>query len=409
MAQRELRHLREELAHRRAGDEARELAADAEMLAGAEAEMADRPAVDVVAVGVGEFALVAVGGAVGERDGVAFAHGLAVQRHVARQHALEALRRGVEAQRLLDRLRQQSGVVDDAPARVGKIGEVEREDAHEARQRLDAGDDEHRRGQHHLAVGQAVAVDLGLGELGDDVVGRRLAALGDLVGDERAEVAEGGVELCVAAAPRLVGRDRQHDLAAHGHRVGRRQAEHAEDHADGERAGDVGDEVEFALRADARGGLVGHGDGRRHQVLEVAPREGDLRQHAQPVVARRIGGAERAAGAAGDLVDQVAARGGEGLPVLRRAGDVVVARQDPEAAGRAPVAGMPVAQGAVERERIGVDRRRIKLEGFGGLFGRGVGGHVGGLVGGHGRAHAAPPRRLRSLFPASTFLAMPDT
>src|SRR5262249_51237172 len=71
--------------------------------AGAKAEMALRPAVDVVDVRVGKLPPIAVAGAECKRHFVADAHSVAVQLGLAHDRALETLRRGVEAQRLLDR------------------------------------------------------------------------------------------------------------------------------------------------------------------------------------------------------------------------------------------------------------------------------------------------------------------
>ena len=88
--------------------------------------------VDVEGVRIGKFALVAVGRAEGERDFVAGADGLAVQRHVARGGALEALRRRIEAQRFLDRRRDQRRIGNEPPPRVGIVVQIEREHAHEA-------------------------------------------------------------------------------------------------------------------------------------------------------------------------------------------------------------------------------------------------------------------------------------
>jgi hypothetical protein len=56
-----------------------------------------------------------------------------MERGLAHDDALEALRGGIEAQRLLDRLLGQGRVCDDATPCVGMIMQVEREHAHEAR------------------------------------------------------------------------------------------------------------------------------------------------------------------------------------------------------------------------------------------------------------------------------------
>jgi len=121
------------------------------MLAGAEAEMALRPAGDIVDVRVGKFPPIAVAGAECKRHFVADAHSLAVQLGLAHDRALETLRRGVEAQRLLDRRFDQLGVRDDAAARIGMIVQIEREHAHEARERFHSRHDEGRGRKHDLA------------------------------------------------------------------------------------------------------------------------------------------------------------------------------------------------------------------------------------------------------------------
>ena len=77
-----------------------------EMFAGPEAQMSERPPLDVEGVRIRKFALVAVGRAEGERDLVTGANRLTVQCHIALRRALEALRRRIEAKRFLDRRRE---------------------------------------------------------------------------------------------------------------------------------------------------------------------------------------------------------------------------------------------------------------------------------------------------------------
>src|SRR6266851_7845947 len=103
----ELRHPLEKAPHRNWRDQPRHLAAEAEMLASAETEMTLRAPRDVVDVRTGKFPPIAVAGAKGERDLVADSRRAAVQRALAHDRALEALRRGVEAQRFLDRRLEQ--------------------------------------------------------------------------------------------------------------------------------------------------------------------------------------------------------------------------------------------------------------------------------------------------------------
>src|SRR3954470_3400498 len=128
-----IRHSLKEALHRHPSDQPRHLTAEAEVFADAETEMALGSAIDVVNVWVGEFPPVAVAGAKGERNLVADPHRLAMEGGLAHHDALEALRGGIEAQRLLYRLLGQSRVCDDATPCVGMIMQVEREHAHEAR------------------------------------------------------------------------------------------------------------------------------------------------------------------------------------------------------------------------------------------------------------------------------------
>src|SRR6195256_5090721 len=334
------------------------------MLAGAEAEVPLRAAVDLVGVRVGKFSPVAIARAEGERDLVADVQGLLMELRLTRDGALEALRRSIEAQRFLDRRLDQRRVGDHAAPRIGKIMQIEREHAHEARQRLDTSHDEGRGGEHDLAFAQSIAVDLGLGEMGDQVVGRTLAPLRDLGGEEVAELLKGGNVLGIAPLHRLIGRDRENDLAPDVGVVARGQAHGAEQEPDGDLAGEIVDELEVPHVADAVERAVGNLERRRDQMLGVLARECGLAQRPQAVVAGRIGRPQCRAGAAGKLVDHVALRRREGFPVARRQYDVVVAREDPELAVLAPVAGMLLAQDGVMGKWIGIDVRRIEIECF---------------------------------------------
>ena len=85
---------------------------------------------------------------------------------------------------------------------------------------------------------------------------------------------------------------------------------------------------------------------------------------AQAVVARRVGGAERRAGAVRQLGHHVALGRGVALPVVERGDDVGEAREDPHVGLLAPEAWELVAQAAVGRKRIGVGlgRKRVETE-----------------------------------------------
>ena len=86
------------------------------------------------------------------------------------------------------------------------------------------------------------------------------------------------------------------------------QAHGAEQQADRDLAGKIVDELEAVLRDDAIKRAIGDLQRRLDHTVEIAFEKRGLAQGAQPVMARRIGGSERGAGAAGQLVDHVAKR-----------------------------------------------------------------------------------------------------
>ena len=75
-----VRHALQKAPHGDFGDQPRHLAAEAKMLAGTEAQMPLRPAVDIEPVGIGKFPPVAIARAKRQRDFVARMDGLAMQR-----------------------------------------------------------------------------------------------------------------------------------------------------------------------------------------------------------------------------------------------------------------------------------------------------------------------------------------
>src|SRR5437870_13885569 len=95
--------------------------------------------------------------------------------------------------------------------------------------------------KHDLALAQPVTIDLGFGEMSDEIVCRFRAARGHLGGQEGAELLKSGDVLGGASLDRFVGRNGQDNLApdfgqAHG----------AEQQADRDLAGEIVDELEFA-------------------------------------------------------------------------------------------------------------------------------------------------------------------
>ena len=246
----------------------------------------------------------------------------------------------------------------------GMIVQVEREHAHEARERFHSRHHERRGSEHDFALGKPVAVDLGFGQMRDEVVGRVLPPQRDFRREEIAQFLEGGDVLRVATFDGLVGRDREDDLASDVGVIALGQAHRPEQQPDRDLAGKVIDEIEPLARLDAIERAVRDFFGGSDQMLDVLARERCLAERPQPVVARRIGGAQSGAGAARKLVDQVALARREGFPVACRLHDIVVAGKDPKLAALAPVAGMLFAQDLVAWKRIGIDFRRIEIECF---------------------------------------------
>jgi len=259
------------------------------MLAGAKAEMPLRSTIDVIDIRVGKFPPVAISGSEGQGHFVADAQGLAVQCDLAHDGALETLRRGVDPQRLLDCRFDQRGVGDDPAPRVRIIVQIERKHAHEARERFHSCHDEGCRRKHDLALAQPVTIDLGFGEMSDEIVCRFRAARGHLGGQEGAELLKSGDVLGGASLDRFVGRNGQDNLAPDFGVITLGQAHRPEQQADRDLAGEIVDELEFPPLAYALERAVGNIERGRDQLLDGFARERGLAQRPQPVVAGRIG------------------------------------------------------------------------------------------------------------------------
>src|SRR5215471_2035290 len=142
------------------------------------------------------------------------------------------------------------------------------------------------------------------------------------------------------------------------------QAHGAEEQAHRDLAGEIVDELELLSFAYALKRAIGDIEGRRDELLDILARERGLAQCPQPIVPGRIGRPQGRPRAPGKLVDHVALRRREGLPIARRLYDVVVAGENPELAAFAPKAGILLAQDFVVRKGVGIDCRRIQIERF---------------------------------------------
>src|SRR5262249_2431940 len=150
--------------------------------------------------------------------------------------------------------------------------------------------------------------------MGDEVVGRVRAADSHLGGEGVAELLEGGGVLRVAAFHRLVGGDRENDLAPDVGMVARRQAHGAKEHADRDLTGEIVDELELLSLAYAFERAVGNIESGCNELLDVLARERGLAQRAQPIVAGRGGRSPRCGPPARELARSVSLRGGGGFP-----------------------------------------------------------------------------------------------
>ena len=200
---------------------------------------------DVEAVGLGEGALVAVGGAVVHDDLVAGRDRRAGELAVLRRGAAHVDHRAHPAQHLVDRARQHAvEVVLETSALVGMFEQRDQPTAHEVAGGVAAGVDEQQEEEVEVDVVEALAVDLGAEDPARQIVaGVRAFLLGNLPGvvehlDDRCEPGAFGHGL----GGGVDGLGQVVELAS----VVERDAEQLGDHERGHLAGDVGDGVALA-------------------------------------------------------------------------------------------------------------------------------------------------------------------
>ncbi len=344
-------------------------------------------AVDVEAERVGELALVVVGRAEPDDHLVALADLLAVQFGVGRGGAPEVHRDGAPAQHLFHRPIHHGAVAVDARLAqlgelVGALGQRLQSGSHRVAGGVVAGADHQHEEVLELEVGDGLAVDGGLEQLGDHVVRRAGPALVGLRLGVAVEVERGGraerdvLELVgVGEAHRVLGHLRvevaQQRVAALDQPVAVAvgHAQQAAEHAHRQLLGHPVDELEpVALLA----GLEHHAAGQPTDGLFVAVHLAATERLAdQPPVAGVLGRVvlEHVAAqfevVALDLFQGDALRAAEQLDVLAHVQQVGVAGDGPEALA-AVVLGPPahrvgVAQppergvGEPVQVRVGVD------------------------------------------------------
>ena len=345
----------------RRGLEPRERRAETEVRALAEREHGAGVAQQVVAIGIGKHALVAIGRADQQHDAIAVAHALAVQLDVARDACAPApasSRRSAASPR--PSAGSASGSASHEAALLGIAPQPVDGVAEQLGRRLVAGDDHQEEEADDLDVVEAVAVDLGGEQRAREIVARLRAC----VGDQLVEVAE-HVHRRLHAGRRHVGHAllAVHDRVGPGAQlvaIGLGHAEHLADHVHRQLAGEVADEV-AAPGCDERdrcGWLRELADARL-ELGDAARREAARHQRAHARVARRVHGEERHRRVRARMRrrrverDAVAVR--EARDVAKAGEHVGVARQRPEAE---PLVAIDRRLGA----QLGVDRVRILVD-----------------------------------------------
>ena len=160
--------------------QARERRAEAVVDAAPEREVGIVRAADIEPVGRLEHVRVPVGGADQDGDVVARADLEPVHRAVGPRAPDGRLRRGIEAQQLLDGRRDEAGVVAEPGELVRVVEQRQHAVADQVGGGLVAGDQQEAQHVQHLALAQPLAAVLGMGERAQDVVaGRRRTLLDD--------------------------------------------------------------------------------------------------------------------------------------------------------------------------------------------------------------------------------------
>ena len=225
--------------------EPRERGAEAVVDAVAERELlADRP-VDVETVAVGIAPVVTVGGPDEEQHGAACGHRPPVELHVARDVSADVRRGRLEAEDLLDRVGDEREIVDELATLVRVVGQDLARPPDQTRRRLVAGTGDHVQVREELgarqpARGPGLVLELGVQQLGHEVVGRVIGPPVDVLGEQLAarEIPGEPLRLARLGAQRRVGVLADRLLVLFG------DPEQHADHPHGHLRAEVGDEVE---------------------------------------------------------------------------------------------------------------------------------------------------------------------
>jgi hypothetical protein len=335
----------------------------------AEAQVVVDRAVDVEAVAVGEVAVVAVGRRVEQEHGAARRHLLAVPLHVFGDVPGLHGRRGLEAQDLLDGARDQPAVGGQLGPLVGVLGQHLAGPADEPGGGLVAGRRDEVDVVEHLvppepALRAGLVLELGLQELGHEVVARVLGPPVDVGLELRARGLVGQVGDVVGQGPVVAHAEAGVDRVADGLLVGLRDAEQHADRAHRHLRAEVLDEVEAA---GAHEGVEAVGAELAHLRLDGGHLAG--REHAREEAAVAVvpGGiledehARRHVDVGLDQLEERALGGGVGAGVEEAPLHVVEPAEREEPVLVVAVEGVLVPQPAPHRVRVGIDLEVVRV------------------------------------------------
>ena len=167
---------------------------------------------------------------------------------VAHRRAADAGERRLPAEALLDRDRHERAVVAERGELLGPGEQAEHEVARRPVGGLGAGREQQPQERDDLLVGEALPVELGLGEDADHVVAGVLAAVGDHAGEEVVQP----LRRLEAALDVEADADELDRLAVELRQLVGGQAEHARDDVDRERPEELADQVGASLARRSR-------------------------------------------------------------------------------------------------------------------------------------------------------------
>ena len=198
--------------HRARHDHASKVIANAKVLSCTKPQMTLRITIQVIDISVWKLPFITVGRPIGQDDMVAFAHMLTVKFHIPCQLSLEALRRRVVAQRLLDCRFHQIGILSQRILHIRHLRHVHRKYTHETRQGLNTGDHKHGGRQNDFALGKRIAINVCFCKLGNQIIRRFAPPHRHRVSQKARNLGKRLVHLRISTLGGLVRRNRQNNL-----------------------------------------------------------------------------------------------------------------------------------------------------------------------------------------------------